>query len=107
MAGFNGHVMAMTGAKLYLSGVKLDRMGQRGRLARYPVHWHMMGSVEGQDVEQSSINHSYNRRVTVHASHQAVVKVIATTADGPTTADGGHFLQRAGDVLDSNPNNDF
>ena len=107
MAGFNGHVMAMTGAKLYLSGVKLNRMGQRGRLARYPVHWHMMGSVEGQDVEQSSIHHSYNRRVTVHASHQAVVKVIATTADGPTTADGGHFLQRAGDVLDSNPNNDF
>ena len=74
VAGFGGHIMAMSGAKLYLSGVELNRMGQRGRLARYPVHWHMMGSVEGQYVEQSSIHHSYNRCVTVHASHQAVVK---------------------------------
>ena len=74
MAVFGGHVMAMTGAKLYLSGVELNRMGQRGRLARYPVHWHMMGSLQGQCVAQSSIHHSHNRCVTVHASHQAVVK---------------------------------
>ncbi|MEZ4607015.1 MAG: G8 domain-containing protein, partial [Deinococcales bacterium] len=35
--GFGGHIMAMAGSSLRLEGVELTRMGQRGKLGRYPV----------------------------------------------------------------------
>ncbi|MGZ5991881.1 MAG: G8 domain-containing protein, partial [Caulobacteraceae bacterium] len=38
---FGGHIMAMAGSKMYLSGIELNRMGQNMHLARYPVHWHV------------------------------------------------------------------
>src|SRR5690348_14081538 len=45
--GFGGHIMMMGGAS-HIEGVELTRMGQRGHLARYPIHWHMMGDAPGQ-----------------------------------------------------------
>src|SRR5690606_33856678 len=35
---FGGHIMAMSGSKMYVSGVELSRMGQHLVLARYPIH---------------------------------------------------------------------
>ncbi|HZF45576.1 MAG TPA: G8 domain-containing protein, partial [Sphingomonadaceae bacterium] len=40
---FGGHIMAMAGSKMYVSGVELNRMGQHMHLARYPIHWHLIG----------------------------------------------------------------
>src|SRR5262245_28737075 len=34
---FGGHMMAMAGSKMYVSGVELTRMGQNMHLARYPI----------------------------------------------------------------------
>ncbi|MCX6182409.1 MAG: carbohydrate-binding protein [Bacteroidetes bacterium] len=71
---FGGQIMVMNGCKAYFSGVELYQMGQAGLLARYPFHWHMMGDITGQYFKQSSVHHSYQRAVTVHASQNATVE---------------------------------
>jgi cell migration-inducing and hyaluronan-binding protein len=49
-------------------------MGHRGKLARYPVHFHMMGDATGSYARDNSIHHNFNRCVTIHGSHNAVVQ---------------------------------
>ena len=62
---FGGHIMAMAGSKMYVSGVELTRMGQNMHLARYPIHWHILGEGQGQYIENSSIHDTYSRCVSV------------------------------------------
>ena len=66
---FGGHIMAMAGSKMYLSGIELNRMGQNMHLARYPIHWHIDGDAPGQYIENSAIHDTYNRCVTVHGTN--------------------------------------
>ena len=44
---FGGHIMAMVTSKMFVEGVELNRMGQHMELARYPIHWHLVGDVQG------------------------------------------------------------
>jgi len=71
---FGGHIMAMAGSKMYVSSVELNRMGQHLHLARYPVHWHIIGDGAGQYVQNSSIHDSYSRCVTVHGTNNVRVE---------------------------------
>ena len=71
--GFGGHMMAMQGGILRVEGVELTRMGQKKVLARYPMHWHLEGPVDGQYFRESSVWHTYNRCVTVHGTRNATV----------------------------------
>ena len=43
-------------------------------MARYPMHWHMMGPVDGQYFARSSVWKSFNRCVTVHGTNNARVE---------------------------------
>lgn len=70
--GYGGHIMVM-GGTARLDGVELLRMGQKRALARYPMHWHMMGRVDGQYFTRSSVRQSFNRCVTVHGTDGAKV----------------------------------
>jgi cell migration-inducing and hyaluronan-binding protein len=71
---FGGHIMAMAGSKMYVSGVELYRMGQNMHLARYPIHWHILGEGQGQYVQNSSIHDTYSRCVTVHGTNDVRVE---------------------------------
>jgi cell migration-inducing and hyaluronan-binding protein len=71
---FGGHIMAMIGSKMYVSGVELSRMGQHMHLARYPIHWHLAGEGQGQYIENSSIHDTYSRCVTVHGTNNVRVE---------------------------------
>jgi cell migration-inducing and hyaluronan-binding protein len=66
---FGGHVMAMAGSKMYVSGVEFSRMGQHLTLARYPMHWHLVGDAKGQYIRNSAIHDTFNRCVTVHGTN--------------------------------------
>jgi cell migration-inducing and hyaluronan-binding protein len=72
--GKGGHQMAMAGSTMRISGVEFTRMGLQGEVARYPVHFHMMGDATGSYVRDSSIHHNFNRCITIHGSHNAVVQ---------------------------------
>src|SRR5579871_2837670 len=66
---FGGHVMAMAGSKMFVEGVEFNRMGQHLTLARYPIHWHLIGDAPGQYVRNASFHDTYNRCVTVHGTN--------------------------------------
>jgi cell migration-inducing and hyaluronan-binding protein len=72
-AGYGGHIMGMAGT-LRVEGVTLRFMGQKNLVARYPMHWHMMGPVDGQYFVRSSVWKSFNRCVTVHGTDNARVE---------------------------------
>ena len=71
---FGGHVMAEVGSKMYVSGVEFNRMGQNMHLARYPIHWHLVGDAKGQYIQNSSIHDTYSRCVTVHGTNDVRVE---------------------------------
>ena len=66
---FGGHIMAMPSSKMFVSGVELNRMGQHMTLARYPMHWHLVGDAMGQYIKNASIHDTYSRCVTVHGTN--------------------------------------
>ena len=66
---FGGHVMAMAGSNMFVDGVEFNRMGQNMTLARYPIHWHLIGDAQGQYIKNSSLHDTYNRCVTVHGTN--------------------------------------
>src|SRR5690349_15717689 len=66
---FGGHIMAMPSSQMYVEGVELNRMGQHMTLARYPIHWHLVGDANGQYIRNASIHDTYNRCVTVHGTN--------------------------------------
>src|SRR5215471_13053185 len=66
---FGGHIMAMVGSKMFVEGVELQRMGQNLTLARYPIHWHLIGDAKGQYIRNAAIHDTYNRCVTVHGTN--------------------------------------
>jgi cell migration-inducing and hyaluronan-binding protein len=66
---FGGHVMAMGSSKMFVEGVEFNRMGQNLTLARYPIHWHLIGDAQGQYIRNAAIHDTYNRCVTVHGTN--------------------------------------
>ncbi|MEP6572436.1 MAG: G8 domain-containing protein [Gemmatimonadota bacterium] len=72
-SGYGGHLMVLGGATARVEGIELFLMGQKSKVARYPMHWHMAGSVAGQYFTGSSVWHSFNRCVTVHGTDDATV----------------------------------
>ncbi len=71
---FGGHIMAMPSSKMYVEGVELNRMGQNLTLARYPIHWHLVGEGKGQYIKNAAIHDTYNRCVTVHGTNNLRVE---------------------------------
>lgn len=71
--GFGGHVIIMVGSTAHIESAEFYRMGQRGIVARYPIHWHMASHVAGHYVRNNSIWKTFNRCVTIHGSHDATV----------------------------------
>src|SRR6187200_2239021 len=58
---FGGHIMAMVTSKMFIEGVELNRMGQHMELARYPIHWHLVGDGgKGQYIKNASIHDTFN-----------------------------------------------
>src|SRR5580692_3389787 len=66
---YGGHVMAMVGSRMFVEGVEFNRMGQNMTLARYPIHWHLIGDAPGQYIRNASLHDTYNRCVTVHGTN--------------------------------------
>jgi cell migration-inducing and hyaluronan-binding protein len=71
---FGGHIMAMSGSIMKVSGIELSRMGQHLTLARYPIHWHLIGDGEGQYIRNASIHDTYSRCVTVHGTNNVKIE---------------------------------
>ena len=100
-SGFGGHLMVMQGGVAHVDGVEFTRMGQKKQLARYPMHWHLAGNVEGQYFRNNAVWKTFNRCLTIHGTSNLKVS-------GNVCYDNiGHayFLEdgaETGNVLDHN-----
>ncbi|MXO59446.1 hypothetical protein GRI89_07815, partial [Altererythrobacter salegens] len=71
---FGGHIMAMAGSKMYIDSIELNRMGQWLTLARYPLHFHVLGEGKGMYVRNAAIHDTFNRCVTVHGTNNLEIE---------------------------------
>eukprot|EP01125_Pyxidicula_operculata_P001595 TRINITY_DN11443_c0_g1_i1.p1 TRINITY_DN11443_c0_g1~~TRINITY_DN11443_c0_g1_i1.p1 ORF type:complete len:1291 (-),score=304.46 TRINITY_DN11443_c0_g1_i1:59-3931(-) len=94
---FGGHFMIRRVQSIHLRGVEFTRMGQLGILGRYPVHWHLMGSLIGLGfyARDLAIHHNFQRCFVIHASDGLLVK------DNIGYDTRGHcfFLEDGGEVF--------
>lgn len=72
--GFGGHVIMLQGATARIERVAFTRMGQSGKLGRYPVHWHLAGDVDGQYIRDAAIWKTNNRCLTIHGTDRLVAR---------------------------------
>ena len=63
-----------SGSNAKIRNVEFFQVGQKGRMGRYPIHWHLMGDVDGQYVSESSIHKSFNRCITIHGTNNATLE---------------------------------
>ncbi|MGL4574937.1 MAG: G8 domain-containing protein [Burkholderiaceae bacterium] len=72
---FGAHVMAMDSALLQLAGVEITGAGQRGKLGRYPLHWHLSGNAgERSYVVDSAIHTNFQRGVVIHRTNGVLMR---------------------------------
>eukprot|EP01117_Protostelium_nocturnum_P016557 TRINITY_DN657_c0_g1_i1.p1 TRINITY_DN657_c0_g1~~TRINITY_DN657_c0_g1_i1.p1 ORF type:complete len:1272 (+),score=378.16 TRINITY_DN657_c0_g1_i1:136-3951(+) len=100
---YGGHIMMRKGKRIELSGIEVTRMGQKGVLARYPVHFHNMRFAFDIKpfIKDSSIHDNFQRCLVIHESHGVTVSNnVAFNTFGHCffLEDGGEH----GNVFDSN-----
>jgi len=52
-----------------LSHIEVRRGGQGLKLGKYPIHFHMVGSVSWSYVKYCSVHHLFNRAIAVHGTN--------------------------------------
>lgn len=57
-----------------IENVELTDVGQAFQLGRYPIHFHMIGTVHKSYARNNAIHQTYNRAVTLHGVHYFEVK---------------------------------
>ncbi len=67
--GFGAQVMIHPGSSAHVEGVEFYRVGQRGLMGRYPLHWHLAQETEGHYARDNAVWHSYNRCMTIHGTN--------------------------------------
>jgi G8 domain len=84
-ANFGGHMMIMghsgdrytespNRGAARISGVEFRRMGQLGKLGRYPLHWHLNGPSPGDFIKNSVIADTIQRGIVVHGTDGVTVE---------------------------------
>jgi Right handed beta helix region len=65
--------------------IELTDVGQAFKLGRYPLHFHMIGTVNQSYVRGNAIHQTYNRAVTLHGIHYfRVINNVAFNTMGHT-----------------------
>ena len=83
--GFGAHLMIMgLDSRVVIDGVEMRRVGQAGKLARYPVHWHLLsydistgaelGDATGHVIRNSAIWDSAQRCIVLHSTNGVKVQ---------------------------------
>ncbi len=99
--GMGGQVMVMRGGTAHVEGVEFTRMGQKGEMGRYPLHFHRAGDQRGAYVRECSLHHCFNRCLTLHGTDG--VRVSSNVAYD--TIGHCYFLEdgvETGNVLENN-----
>lgn len=48
-------------------------VGQAFKLGRYPIHFHMIGTVTHSYIRNNAVHQTYNRAITIHGVHYLTI----------------------------------
>lgn len=100
--GERGHTMYHHGSVGSISYVEFAHLGKEGVLARYPIHYHVLGSsMRGSSVVGASVWDSHNRFVTIHGTNYLVVRDCV----GYKSLGHGFFMENGAEVFNFLENN--
>lgn len=72
-AQYGAHIMLHSKGDESLIGrisyTEFFQVGQAFQLGRYPIHFHMIGTVHNSYIRGNAIHHTYNRACTLHGVH--------------------------------------
>ena len=75
---YGAHIMLHSPGDDSLTGrisyVELTQVGQAFQLGRYPLHFHMIGTVHNSYIKGNAIHHTYNRACTIHGVHYLTIE---------------------------------
>lgn len=72
--GYGGHTLFIHNSIVRLEGIEVRNMGQGGRMAKYPIHWHHRKDAPGQYLKRSSVHDSFHRTVVIHDTNYVLVE---------------------------------
>ncbi len=94
--GVRGHTMFHHGSIGGISYAEFAQLGKDGVLARYPIHYHLMGnSIRGSSIVGASIWDSHNRWITIHGTNYLVLRDNV----GYQSLGHGYFMEDASEVF--------
>lgn len=100
--GVRGHTMYHYGSNGSISYAEFAHLGKENKLARYPIHFHMLRSTNrGGSVIGASIWDSANRWITVHGTDYMVVRDCV----GFQSVGHGFFMEDGSEVFNLFDNN--
>jgi hypothetical protein len=77
-----------------IENIEVRNAGQAFRLGRYPIHFHMIGTVRRSYCRSNSVHHTFNRAVTIHGVHYLrVQRNVAYNVMGHTYFIEGNILE--------------
>jgi hypothetical protein len=75
---YGAHVMMHSPGDDSLTGrisyCEFRQVGQAFQLGRYPIHFHMVGTLHNSYIKGNSIHHTYNRACTIHGVHYLTIE---------------------------------
>jgi cell migration-inducing and hyaluronan-binding protein len=73
---FGGHFMMKGPVRATIHAVEFTRLGQHGRLGRYPLHFHMEKDISSYEnvISDNSIHHNYQRCIVVHDTRGLIIR---------------------------------
>ena len=76
VTGHGAHIMVRGKGKSFarFSYFEMFLAGQKFQLGRYPIHYHMMGEVDGMFIRGVSVHHTFNRGTTIHGTHNLLLE---------------------------------
>ena len=57
-----------------IENVEFTDCGQAFKLGRYPIHFHMIGTVNKSYIKNNAIHQTYNRAITIHGVHYLTIQ---------------------------------
>lgn len=74
---YSGHVIMLPGGRINVANAEFYNLGQKGKVARYPLHFHILGN-GGSDsnVSNISLHDNYNRQIDMHGTNNVHISGI-------------------------------
>eukprot|EP01104_Vermistella_antarctica_P014912 TRINITY_DN4788_c0_g1_i1.p1 TRINITY_DN4788_c0_g1~~TRINITY_DN4788_c0_g1_i1.p1 ORF type:complete len:1129 (+),score=274.08 TRINITY_DN4788_c0_g1_i1:159-3545(+) len=80
---YGGHVMIRDNAIARVEGARFNNMGQQNVLARYPLHFHLLGSAPESYIRENSFTNGFFRCAVIHGTNDTTVSYnVAYNNDG-------------------------